>query len=37
MERGEIMRADELLISVKNFPGRSRFPLADYGSMSDSA
>ena len=31
------MKADELLISARDFHGRSRFPLADHGSMSDSA
>jgi hypothetical protein len=36
-ERSEIMKVDELLISAKGLPWRSRFPLADHGSMSDSA
>jgi len=31
------MKADEPLISAKELPYRSRFPLADHGSMSDSA
>ena len=36
-ERSEIMKADEPLISAKELPYRSRFPLADHGSMRDSA
>ena len=36
-ERSEIMKADDPLISAKELPCRSRFPLADHGSMSDSA
>jgi hypothetical protein len=36
-ERSEIMKADDPLISAKELTSRSRFPLADHGSMSDSA
>jgi hypothetical protein len=36
-ERGEIMKADELLISVKELPWRKPISLVGYDSMSDSA
>jgi hypothetical protein len=36
-ERSEIMKADDPLISAKELPCRSRFPLADHGSMSELA